>query len=625
MKFDVRHIVGAALSLSFLSLIHQPVAAEDVPLIVDFRDGTVIRMVIPDGQIPWRRISEDGEVTEEPVMLSKVKQVRFVLTPATEQVAHVRRLIAGLGAARFQDREAAQAELIKRGAKFRTIIEQAVPRTKDYEVGWRLNEVIKSLPKEAGGLLGNDYDQLTLNADEEQEIHGDVGDWEVTTGYRGANIKIDRSNVLSVRNDTIKLDLLAEPPVVSMERIPSDEDELFPPDVTRIDFDRAPGGATIAAGTDISEVYVPVGATFISSYKDSFVAVEPYNVGGRSGGRCAANHKPLYQGTMTIRFCKPDNARLPAGVTHVGFWTSHIAPEGTALQAFDARGRQIGEIKTVRSQRDFLAMKTNVPIAYIRIVPDEEVDPDYAIDDLVFDTPKPLSEAGDPDRYSIVLATGERLHGSSLEVVKDTLVLKEVTVGIDELRIPMSELAILVPPRSPLPEVGDDQRCFLRMSDGSVLRARNDKGLKLVRFQDDEIDANRLVALWGAATILEEPPAEAWPKQGALMIAGNDEFVPIPDWKLGKTWIDSNVEAPGGEALTYANSPVVWFRQPGKRPEESGLLRTASGEEIVLGTDDGFALKQWSLEGVVIARGDSEWSIGMGEIRSLLLPRTKQE
>ncbi len=621
----VRFLLLACLSIAFLT----PIAANaaDVPLIVDFRDGTVLRVSLPDSKIPWRRISDVGEVTDEPLDLSTVDQLRFVLTPATEQVSQVRRLVSRLGSEGFHQREEAQKELIARGAKFRTILEQILPKSKDFEVRWRLDEIIKKMQKDDPdtiSLTGNDYDQLSLRGDKETELSGDVGDWSITADYRGAKITMNRRTVLALRNAPLGLDLAAEPPVVHMTRIAGDDDAHFPAEVTRIDFDRGPRGEAIPAGTDISEIFVPLGAKFSTSYEDSYVAIEPYNVGGRSGGRCAATHKPLYQGTITIQFCKPGNARLPAGVKYVGFWTSHIAPEGTALQAFDARGRQIAEIKTVRNQRDFLSLTTNVRIAYIRIVPDEDVDPDYAIDDLVFDTPKPLSEAGDPERYSVVLTSGERLHSTSLIVDDESLKMKEVSVGIDELTVPLKELAVLVPPRAPLPEIGEDQRAYVRTSDGSVLRAKGDDGLKLDRFPEIAIDENRLVAIWGATTILEEPSDEAWPDQGALMILSNDEFANIREWKLGAQWIDAEVEVADRDALTYANSPVVWFRKPAKRPKESGLLRTSSGEEIVLGTADGFELKSWSLDGVTIARGDKQWSIGLGEVRSLLLPRSSK-
>ena len=172
-----------------------------------------------------------------------------------------------------------------------------------------------------------------------------------------------------------------------LKRIVVDDDKNFPMNVTRIDFDKGPKGLILRSGIDISELYVPLGCIFESSFPGSFVGVEPYNVGGRSGGHCAANHKPLYQGTIIIRFCAPGNKKIPATVKTVGFWTSHVAIDGTTLEAYDIKDKKIGEIKTLRNQRDFLAIKSKVPINYIKIVPNTKIDPDFAIDDLVFDKP----------------------------------------------------------------------------------------------------------------------------------------------------------------------------------------------------------------------------------------------
>lgn len=589
---------------------------EETQKIIDFRDGTIIKVTMPDVDLPWRRIAEDGEVTQEPLKLSRVEQLKFVLTPATEQVAEVRRMVVQLGDADYHKREVAHKQLLLRGGKFRKILEQMLPRSKDYEVKWRLAKILEKLP-EGESLVGNDYDRLLIKG-REDEVHGDVGRWSLEIAYRGATIVIDRSSVLAIRDAPLGLDLSAEPTVVHMDRIVRDDDAHFPKDVIRVDFDKAPGGESLANGTDISEVYVPVGCLFETSIKESFVGIQPYDVGGRSRGKCAATNKPLYQGVITIRFCKPGNARLPAGVRYVGFWTSHVAPDGTSLQAFDARDRKIAEIKTTKHQRDFLALTTNVPIAHVKVVPDVEIDPDYAIDDLVFDPPRPLSEAGDPDRYSVLLATGERLYSQRLKRTGDTVTLGKLTVGAEKVDLKSEEIAVLVPPRLPLPEV-EDHRCFVRLDDGSVLRAETTGGLKLSRFSQ-AVQAERLVALWGATTHLEEPPADAWQQDAALLVAEGSPPKPLQQWTLGKTWIESK-ELDSDGVRTYANSPSIWFHKPGKRPAGSGLLRTRSGEEIVLDKTRRYHLKSWGDDGVVVAEGDQQWTIPLGDVSSLLMPK----
>ena len=328
--------------------------AADVERTVMFRDGTVLRLKLPDVQIPWRRVAIDGQVTDEALPLSRVGQLTFVTTPATEQVATVRRMIADLGAPIYRRRVEAQIKLIERGAKFRTILEISQKQIEDFEARWRLKEVLDALDAQGGGAesIKADYDELIpLGAD--APVEGDVGDWSLRTAYRGGEVVLDRHTLRAIQAAPLEFSATAEPPVVIANRIEQDKDELFPRDPVRIDFQRGPRGESFAKGDDIRNTFVPLGCTFASSQPGSTITIDVYNVGGRSGGNCAANREPRFQGTMTIRFCLPGNERAPAGVRYVGLWISHVAVEGTALLAFDVRNRQIAEIKTNTDHRDF--------------------------------------------------------------------------------------------------------------------------------------------------------------------------------------------------------------------------------------------------------------------------------
>ncbi|MEQ8785472.1 MAG: hypothetical protein RIC55_04205 [Pirellulaceae bacterium] len=174
-------------------------------------------------------------------------------------------------------------------------------------------------------------------------------------------------------------------------RLDADDARQFGESPTRIDFEADPSGKELMVGEDIGRRFVDRGVLLSSSVDGAIVSVETYNVGGRSGGRCAATHDPLYQGTLTLRFCTPGDAEKPAGVHAVGFWISHIAPDGASLLAFDKDGKELGVVKTNRHQRQFLGIHSRLPIARVDVVPDPEIDPDYAIDDLTFDRPTAIS------------------------------------------------------------------------------------------------------------------------------------------------------------------------------------------------------------------------------------------
>jgi hypothetical protein len=259
--------------------------ADEVERTVLFRDGTVLRVPMPSEPLPWRRVSPVGEVINEPLPYADVAQLTLVTTPATEQVASVRRTVAALGDPDFDKRVAAQQELVDRGAKFLAILEGSLKVTEDFEARWRLKEVLDVLPADKASIQA-DYDILKTTGGE--EIQGDVGDWSIDVPYRGGKITLNRANVRALHTAPLKFSLTAEPPVAIVDRIAEDRDELFPKDVQRIDFEHGPQGQSLKDGQDLRQTFVPQGVTLSCSLPGSFVSVEQYTVHGRSQGQCAA-------------------------------------------------------------------------------------------------------------------------------------------------------------------------------------------------------------------------------------------------------------------------------------------------------------------------------------------------
>jgi hypothetical protein len=174
-----------------------------------------------------------------------------------------------------------------------------------------------------------------------------------------------------------------------VERITADRDSELPAQVTRIGFDADPQGEPLRLGQDVSSTFAPLGVTLETSLQGASVCVDGYTVTGRSRGMSCATGEPYrWQGMLTARFCEPGKPERPASVTHVGVWVAAVSPGGTSLQAYDAQGKVIGSVTTLRSGSEYLALRSETPIAFVRVIPNEQVDRDYTIDDLVFDTPQ---------------------------------------------------------------------------------------------------------------------------------------------------------------------------------------------------------------------------------------------
>src|SRR5256885_11004056 len=101
-----------------------------------------------------------------------------------------------------------------------------------------------------------------------------------------------------------------------MERIIEKD---FPPDCVEEGFETNPlTKQPLKPGDNIEKLFVGKGFFLSSSIKDSFVTVTSLQVTGKSQGLSAANHQPMWEGEVTIHFCKPGKEHIPAAVDYFG-------------------------------------------------------------------------------------------------------------------------------------------------------------------------------------------------------------------------------------------------------------------------------------------------------------------
>lgn len=613
-----KFIRSVIASLVATCLGGQMVQAEGLKRVMEFRDGTVLLVDVPDQSIPWKTIAKDGTITEKMIPFDQVESIALVLKPATQQVAFVRNLISNLGSGIYQDRENARDQLLTNGSRFRPILEQAA-ESEDPEVRWRLAEILNGLVDNVSS-VGNDYDRLELSQVDES-IDGDIGGWDPVLRYRGNDFHLNREHVLTIRKGDLYVDFGGEESIASIERIDTDTPDAFPPNVVRVDFDRAPGGGSVETGVDIKDLFADQGCTFESSFDDSFVAIQTYSMDSRTGKNSAANEEPTYQGTVTIRFCMPGNPSLPAGVKAVGLYVSYVKPNGTFLRAFDSRDQLLGEILTVSESTDFLGLRCNVPIAYVQVVPNEDEDPDFAFDDVTFDAPRPLFDAGDPAHYSVVLRNGERIQGKSIQRTSNDLEVIDLTIGLSQIRVPAHEVAVLIPQQSD-EVIKDEQSPFVQLRDGSVVRGTfQPESDSMKTISGFELGNDGVIGFWGASTTVTQPTDVDWSQTKGVLITG-DQQLTLDESTFGERWIEATELMERSDLQhSYSDSPPVWFQSPPQIHGSDGLLRTVDGEQFVL-SGNGFQIESWSEANVVLRHGNQVSTLPMQRIRSIRFPST---
>lgn len=580
---------------------------------IEFRSGMIIRAQTANREIPWQIVNDDGTVVEASRRLSDFRELHFARETITKKAQRVQKLIGQLGSDDYHLRLAAEHRLVAEGETFRKMIELARGRTTDLELSWRLDQVLRKLPKTSTISRAN-YD-LAFVGDKKE--FGDAQNIALKMNWRGLELMVTRENVRSIKTAPPHFVTAAEPAAVEAKRLEWKSDDGPLKGARWIKFERGPDGEPLQVGRSIAKTFAPWGCLLSTSIRDTVVSVEKYNVGGPSGGMCAATHEPIYEGILTIRFCQAGNPQAAAGVKRMGFWCSHISPKGTILRAFDERGRLIAEIPTTETSRQFLGIESNVAIARVEVTPNVEIDPDFAIDDLMYDDPTPLAESGDPERYTVVTRMGERLSCESLDSIDGKLMMKNVLPGVDSVPLKNSEVAVLAPPHGEAVVPKMPGGFYVRLKDGSVIAAQYKNAVTPFLMKDLKIAREEIVSLWGQTESVRMPKSFEF-KEGAGVVAQISGDTPFHDWSFGDNWIES-ADIKELKNLTYGDSPTIWFHPAKARPRKAGLLRLVSGDELLLGPN-AFEIASWANDAVVVKRGEQEWKLLMKDIRSLLLP-----
>ncbi len=589
--------------------------AEEAPLerSVHLRDGSVLKVRLADAD--WTLSPSDGKAPRI-LRLSRIRRVVLTRSPQSDLLARVGALVAALGDDRWVTREDASAALSALGPAIRGELAAARAVALDPEIKARLDELLESIPDVPPAPGEGLADAVVLG---QEALSGDLGAWTLPAEFRGRRLILDREQVLELSADPIEAGMEAQSLPARTERIAKDVPGAFPAGATVIDFETDAAGRPLKAGQDVSRTFLSKGVGISTSIEGSIVSVNDYRVDGRSGGFSCATHQPLWQGTLTLRFSVPGNPAVPAGVTHVGFWIAAVSPDGTMLEALDSRGRVIAQVKTVASGSDFLSLRSSVPIAEVRIVPDPKIDSNYTFDDLIFDAPRPLAGAGHPDLFTVVLASGERLLGRGLSLEAGTVTLKDPSFGPGDLEFSLKEVRLLAPPsegwKAPAGEP-KPKGCWLLLSDGSRLLARTQDALSCPRLPEG-LEGESLAALWGEEIAYQAPsPESPPPAPGEALVLGEGPPRRVQGVRLGKSWIEG--EGTPQPVPGYATSPPVWF---GPAPAISvGVVRLITGEELSLCGKDAYVLESWTSEGLELTRRGHPVRIPASEILSISLP-----
>ncbi|MBI3830617.1 MAG: hypothetical protein HY291_13940 [Planctomycetes bacterium] len=601
---------------------------------VTFRDGAVLKVTLPDTELKGERVDADGTSKPSAWKLSRTETLDFAAQPDLKIYTAALKLIAKLGDDEFGVREQAAKELEKLAPKMRGELAKAYTGAEDTEVRNRLAQILAQAPAGHGERL---TDELIADGNGAPE-HGVVADWKLTADAGGAAVDLDRAHVLRLSAQPFKhTEILGKDDGDATKRLENDDEATFGPGATRIDFEKAPDGTALTPGMDVGRTFVPKGFTISTSAAGAIVSVNNYDVQGRSRGNSCATHQPLWEGELTIRFCAPGRPDVPACVTRVGFWIAAVQPDGTALEAYDSKGKRIAEIKTTKNPNEFLGVRSRTPIAYIRVVPNVAIDPNYTIDDLVFDAPRPLEEYGHAELATLWLP-GERILCKSARLKDGRWELEGLSCGIAKLARTAEPGSSLLTSLKSQKDPPADACCWARLPDGSVLRASgraaadapDREGLYSIRFATFKLEPAELVSICGSEKEYREPPPKALDTkpEGAKTPA----WTPVEGEEKFNPWLDARFSAKGLDldsgkektAFPYESAPPVFFRPLVKPKRLAGKIALTSGETLMLkgvnNPDATFELAALGPDGATVKQGANEVRIPVEDLMSVTAP-----
>ena len=281
-----------SIALLILSMTSPTLFGQTVERTIILRDGSHLVVNLDDKTLPVKRVDEYGDVKDVHLKWSGIEKLALSKSKATDELFRTRRLLGQLGAPSYADREAAQDELIKRGNRFRTIIDNFVAT--DPEVKWRLSVVREKIEKDYSRKTMQDdrtgsLDWWLLDDEPEQRIFGDVGDLKIETELNEVPITLLRKQIAMVTNEKIDVAVKASGGS-GLEQVfdnPQEPDKLVLPGYVWIDFENTSEGEEVLTKNVLNDEFLADGIWMTSTDPNGLVIAQSYGCGGLSGKPCA--------------------------------------------------------------------------------------------------------------------------------------------------------------------------------------------------------------------------------------------------------------------------------------------------------------------------------------------------
>lgn len=594
------------LLLSILSLEGTDILRE-----VEFNDGTRLLLKLKDETITFKRFLSNNKIKTIELKLSDTKEVHLTSASPVERLKEITDLLEQLRDENFKQRENAAAKLGSLGDGFQDILKNNIDDSLDPEVRWRLRRILSKLPPKSSLA----FDQIRS---ETGKLKGQVIKFNGTTQYHGAELKLDRESVKSIKQISERFN----PDgyfIINDEYSPE-----IPITNIKIDFNSSLKGKILRAGENINKTYESIGVSFLSMRQNSYLTVSPKEIEGIKHGNSATNHRPIFEGNISARFCNPNNPAESRAVSFLGLHVGLVKPGGTTLIAYDSHDKKI-EATTNKDGHQFIGIMSKTPITRFTISANADIDTTFSFDDLIFTNLQNTNGPNDNKTTLLTLKNGDRISCERLafpsEINKKDqwLTAFPSAKGLRQLNIKMSSVASIKINNLKSDEENSSPHLWCLLEDNSTIKIHLPPELspnsELGNFSLSELKIN---ALWSSKNTLNYYDGELTvPNEGAAILIRRDP-VYVEDYVFNKDSFEGIRKDSSKIKYKFSRMPSIWFRKKINKYELSTNLKLVDGQNIYCSNQSLFSIQKITNTHIILSAAEKKvCSIPLAKINSI--------
>lgn len=612
---------------------------------VQLKSGTVIRGNVEPSVIRWTDIEPTGQTRTRDISLADVVRLQLAGESVAKLVDSSNQLILDLNSADYRARETAEQMLIQRlqssqAGSIRPLLELAAQQSV-LEVQYRVERILKA------ATTSSPQSNRSLKADIIQTnsagpVTGDSGDLELKLQREGKSLTLNRDqirmiHVLAANGESKPLTRQKSFSPLNEQAWASSHLPIADPRRTEmqlIDFESDSFGLPLVKDPNqkLDQMFVERGLILSAADGVGHIGISPFFkmiFAGRPTGEnsiCVfdtrGSLKRRHIGITEFEFCLPGQPLSAAGVHQFELYAGEINnARDFVMQAFNQDGQLIASVEASDELGCCFQVESREPIALIRFLTNpylfelkRDIDNDYALDNVSFSTPVPISPQQAIQKQAILRSwAGETFATPSFSITEsgDIQFASEELGGTQTLPLDSME-SIVWAHATRLQPQPNSNRWFALTSDRSVIEVRPGDRFTSTRFEQWSLGTSDVHAIWSAADFLRFPWFGDFSEKRPLLVFPTGRVI-APDLQIDATGIDwsqpssdkrlqevfikpvnddervkqkhlrSEDPLPRYSKLEWANAnvaqwPSVWFSPPPPIVEKSGGVWLSNGE-----------------------------------------------